>query len=159
IDSLVALARDADLVVGGGAQMAAPTAALCHGVPYRYVCYCPALLPSVEHPPILVSWDNERRWLNRLLWPLMLGPISLLLRPLFRPAPPGARPPPAPPAVPTHARPAPAPRGRRDPLGAAGRLADRGRPGSGAAAARRRAASAEARRVPGGRPGARLRRI
>jgi UDP:flavonoid glycosyltransferase YjiC (YdhE family) len=85
IDSLVALARDADLVVGGGAQMAAPTAARCHGVPYRYVCYCPALLPSVEHPPILVSWDNERRWLNRLLWPLMLGPISLLLRPLFAP--------------------------------------------------------------------------
>jgi UDP:flavonoid glycosyltransferase YjiC (YdhE family) len=85
IDSLVTLARDADLVVGGGAQMAAPSAAQRHGISYRYVCYCPALLPSSEHPPILVSWDSDRRWLNRLLWPLMLGPTSFLLRRMFAP--------------------------------------------------------------------------
>ena len=60
--------RDADLIVGAGVQFAGPSAAELHGVPYRYVMYCPAMLPSPEHAPALVGVAGLPRWLNRALW-------------------------------------------------------------------------------------------
>ena len=59
---------DADLILGAGVQLAASSAAELHGVPYRYVMYCPAMLRSAEHPPALFSTSGQRRRLNRCLW-------------------------------------------------------------------------------------------
>ena len=65
---LVPATAGADLLVAAGVQAAAASAAEIHGVPYRYVAYCPVLLPSEDHPPFLVPWQNlSPRW-NRLLW-------------------------------------------------------------------------------------------
>jgi vancomycin aglycone glucosyltransferase len=58
----------ADLVIGAGLQLAGPSVAELHGVPYRYVLYCPALIPSAEHAPILVMAQSLPRWVNRLGW-------------------------------------------------------------------------------------------
>jgi len=59
---------DADLVVGAGVQLAAHSAAELHGTPYRYVIYCPAFLPTPEHPPLFVRGQRYPRWCNRMLW-------------------------------------------------------------------------------------------
>lgn len=60
--------RGADLLLAAGVQIAAHTAAELCGVPYRYVAYCPALLPSDEHAPATMPFQGLPRWLNRLLW-------------------------------------------------------------------------------------------
>lgn len=57
-----------DLVVGAGVQIAAPSVAALHGLPYRYVAYCPALLPSQEHGPATLPFQSLPPWGNRLLW-------------------------------------------------------------------------------------------
>jgi len=53
-ESLPDATHDVDLVLGAGLQLAGPSAAERRGVPYRFVLYCPALLPSGEHAPIPV---------------------------------------------------------------------------------------------------------
>ena len=54
--------RGADLVIGAGVQCAAPSAAEIHGVPYRYVAYCPTVIPSNEHPPVFFpTFDRADR--------------------------------------------------------------------------------------------------
>ncbi len=83
--ALVDLARGADLVVGAGAEMAASSAAEVNGAAYRYVVYCPVMFPSREHGPIFTPWQGLPGWVNRVLWPLVLKPISLSLRSVLRP--------------------------------------------------------------------------
>jgi vancomycin aglycone glucosyltransferase len=58
----------ADLVVGAGLQLAAGSAAEARGIPYRYILYCPALLPSREHPPIVFSRASLPGWAMPLAW-------------------------------------------------------------------------------------------
>lgn len=65
-------ARGCDLLVGGGAlQLALRSIAESLDTPYVYVSYCPAALPSPDHPParMLVHYPQ---WLpgvvNRILW-------------------------------------------------------------------------------------------
>jgi UDP:flavonoid glycosyltransferase YjiC (YdhE family) len=60
--------RGADLVIGAGVQFAAPSAAEIHGVPYRYVAYCPTVIPSNDHPPVILPTASPPRWVNRTLW-------------------------------------------------------------------------------------------
>jgi UDP:flavonoid glycosyltransferase YjiC (YdhE family) len=57
-----------DLVVGGGATMAAHLLADAARVPYRYIGYTPQILPSSHHPMLMVPLTRSPRWLNRLLW-------------------------------------------------------------------------------------------
>lgn len=78
--AIAELARDADLVIAGGAELAASSAAERHGVPYRYLCYCPMLFPSREHAPPFLNWNGRRGWVNRALWPLVLAPIEAAFR-------------------------------------------------------------------------------
>lgn len=73
-------ARGADLVIAGGAELAASSVAERHRTAYRYLCYCPVLLRSREHAPPFLSWDGRRGWVNRALWPLMLAPIEAAFR-------------------------------------------------------------------------------
>lgn len=72
--------EDADLVIGAGVQMAASSAAEFHRTPYRYIAYCPVILPSPEHPPAVVRSQTWPRWGNRLGWKLCRGLFNHLLR-------------------------------------------------------------------------------
>ena len=60
--------RDVDLLIGGGVQVAGPSAAEIHGIPYRYVAYTPCLLPSQEHTPPILPFQLDQPWINRALW-------------------------------------------------------------------------------------------
>lgn len=61
-------AGDADLIVGAGVQLAAGSVAECLGVPYRYVSYCPAMIPSAAHAPFMLEWQNLPGACNRAIW-------------------------------------------------------------------------------------------
>ena len=60
--------RGADLVIGAGVQAAAGSVAEFHGVPYRYLVYCPVILPSREHSPMLFPTRELPAWLVAALW-------------------------------------------------------------------------------------------
>lgn len=74
---LTDLASDADFVVAAGTMMAASSAAELHGIPYRYVLFTPAMLPSSAHSPALLPWQLSRPWTNRLLWRLLPWVVRL----------------------------------------------------------------------------------
>ena len=65
---LLPAVQGADRLIAAGTQMAAASVAESLGIPYRYVAYCPAMLPSTEHPPFLVPNQNLPRWVNWLWW-------------------------------------------------------------------------------------------
>lgn len=71
-------AQDCDFIFAAGIQFAAATAAELHGVPYRYIMFTPALLPSDDHAPAL--WPNPLpSWATRRLWramPWLMRPIT-----------------------------------------------------------------------------------
>ncbi len=60
----------ADLVVGAGLAFGAGSLAELLRVPYRFLAYCPALVPSREHAPLFTPWQGLPRWVNRALWGL-----------------------------------------------------------------------------------------
>jgi UDP:flavonoid glycosyltransferase YjiC (YdhE family) len=59
---------DADFVIGAGSILFAASVAELHDVPFRYVAYTPALLPSREHTPAVFPFQLRAHWANRLLW-------------------------------------------------------------------------------------------
>lgn len=67
-DELPEIFQGADLALGAALMLPAPTVAEALGLPYRYIAFCPQLLPSRFHP----FWGlrNQRlpTWLNRLSW-------------------------------------------------------------------------------------------
>jgi len=73
--------RGADLIIGAGVQAAAASTAELYGLPYRYVVYCPNLLPSPEHPPVFFPRPRSTPWFNRRLWSLSRIAFNLGLRP------------------------------------------------------------------------------
>jgi vancomycin aglycone glucosyltransferase len=83
---LIEITRDADLVVAGGPEFAASSAAEHNRVAYRYVAYCPAMFPSRDHAPIFVPWQSLPGWANRALWPLVMTPIQVAIGRVLTPA-------------------------------------------------------------------------
>ena len=69
-EQLPKVARGANLIIGAGVQTAAASTAEIYGIPYRYVIYCPTLLPSPEHPPVFLPLPHSTPRLNRRLWSL-----------------------------------------------------------------------------------------
>ncbi len=67
-EALPEAAEGADLIVGAGVQLAAASVAERLGVPYRYVIYCPALLPSREHGPAILPTQPIPAWARRFAW-------------------------------------------------------------------------------------------
>src|SRR5262249_1005059 len=61
-------ARDADLIVGSGIQMAASSIAEKRDVPYATAAFCPCAVPSRATPPPPIKTQTLPSWLNRLLW-------------------------------------------------------------------------------------------
>lgn len=77
------LTRDVDRIIGAAIQMGGPSAAELHGIPYRYVVFCPVLMPSAEHPPVAIATQTLPRWLNSLAWKLFLRSNDLALKRLL----------------------------------------------------------------------------
>ena len=67
----------ADLVVGSGLALAVPSVAEACGVPYTYAVSIPLLLPSPDHAPLTVPWQNLPSVCNRVLWRLAAGMLDL----------------------------------------------------------------------------------
>ena len=65
---VVDIARGCDLVVGAGLQLAARSVAEALSIAYRYVVYCPALLESRAHSPVLLPPSRLPAWANRFAW-------------------------------------------------------------------------------------------
>jgi len=86
LSELIEVTRGADLVVGGGPEIAASSAAERNGVAYRYVAYCAALFPSREHGPIFSPWQSLPGWANRALWPLLMAPVQMAIGRVLAPA-------------------------------------------------------------------------
>ena len=84
--TLVEVTRGADLVVAGGPDIAASSAAQRNAVAYRYIAYCPALFPSREHAPFVLPWQRMPGWANRLAWPLTMWPLEVTIRRVLAPA-------------------------------------------------------------------------
>lgn len=76
-ERLPAATADADILFGAGLCFAGPSAAELHGIPYRFVTYCPVLFPSREHSPFIAPSARAPHWLNRLLWALALPALDL----------------------------------------------------------------------------------
>lgn len=70
---------DVDIVFGAGLCFAGPSAAERHGIEYRFVTYCPVLLPSSEHAPFIIPTARTPRWVNRLLWAILVPALSGLV--------------------------------------------------------------------------------
>jgi len=58
----------ADRIFAAGVQAGASVAAAIHGVPYRFIAYCPALIPSPELTPAIFPTAPRAPWLNRPAW-------------------------------------------------------------------------------------------
>src|SRR5437660_6271302 len=67
--------RDADMIVGSGMQIAAPSIADLRGVPYVGVGFCPCVVPSSDAPPPMIRTQTLPRWMNRVLW-RCAGPLA-----------------------------------------------------------------------------------
>ena len=81
--SLPELTRDVDRIIGASIQIGGPSAAELHGIPYRYVVFCPVLLPSSEYPPMTIATQTLPRWLNSLAWKGFILSNDLLLKRLI----------------------------------------------------------------------------
>ena len=65
---LPAIIQGADLVLAAALILAAPTVAESLGLPYRFIAFCPQVLPSSQHPSVLIRHHNLPRWANWLSW-------------------------------------------------------------------------------------------
>jgi UDP:flavonoid glycosyltransferase YjiC (YdhE family) len=65
------LAAETDFVLAAGTSFAASSVCELRGLPYRYVLFTPAMLPSALHSPALLPFQSNRPWVNRLLWWLL----------------------------------------------------------------------------------------
>lgn len=60
--------RGFDLLLSASLMIGAPTAAEYARVPYRFVAYCPQLIPSAEYPPLMFRRHTFSRFVNRVSW-------------------------------------------------------------------------------------------
>jgi UDP:flavonoid glycosyltransferase YjiC (YdhE family) len=80
IEVVPAAAEGADLVIGAGVQTGAAVAGELHGIPYRYIAYCPVMFPSSEYMPVAIPASGMPRWLNRLAWRVFHPPFVRLFQ-------------------------------------------------------------------------------
>jgi UDP:flavonoid glycosyltransferase YjiC (YdhE family) len=84
VELLPEAARGMDAVLGAGPVLAAASAAERIGIPYQYIAYTPAVLPSAEHSPVVLPWQLRSRSANRALWWIvrkgLLGGMARQLR-------------------------------------------------------------------------------
>jgi len=62
------LVHQVDLVVNTGLDVASRSLAELSGTHHCYLCFCPQLVPSVHHPPVLMGRLGMPHWVNRWSW-------------------------------------------------------------------------------------------
>jgi vancomycin aglycone glucosyltransferase len=78
--SVARASEHADLIVGAGVQVAAPSVAEWREVPCVSVTFCPCAIPGGTAPPPMVQRQTWPAWVNRLLWHVGLPVADLALR-------------------------------------------------------------------------------
>lgn len=79
-DDLQKACEGAEVLVGGGLQMAGPSIAEHLGIPYFYATYCPVVLRSREHPAPLMVNQQRSGAANLLSWWACERFFNLVLR-------------------------------------------------------------------------------
>jgi vancomycin aglycone glucosyltransferase len=65
------LAEGCDLVLGASLQLSAFSAAEYWQIPYRYLVFCPSLLPSRAHMPLFSPWPVLHPLIHQPVWHLL----------------------------------------------------------------------------------------
>ena len=68
VEQLAPACRGADAILAAGLAFAAPSVAEHLHLPVLYVLYTSCVLPSSQHPPMMVPWHGLPNWMNDLLW-------------------------------------------------------------------------------------------
>lgn len=68
LEGLGEMIQEADLVIGASLMFGLSTVADQHKMPYRYVAFCPQLLPSGRHPFPAIKQQGRPLWFNRFSW-------------------------------------------------------------------------------------------
>lgn len=76
---ILPLAEGYDLLVSSSLQVATFSAAEYWQTPYAYVVFCPNLIPSDHHLPMVYPWLSGPTWLNHLVWKADLKGWDLLM--------------------------------------------------------------------------------
>ena len=63
-----AIISNADLVIGASLVFAIPSVAEYMNVPYRFIAFCPQIIPSAQHPYPAVAFQRMPASLNRFSW-------------------------------------------------------------------------------------------
>jgi vancomycin aglycone glucosyltransferase len=79
-ESVARASQGADMIVGAGVQIAAPSVAEWCDVPYVAVGFCPCVVPSSDCPPPVVQRQTLPRFVNRLLWAVGRPVTNITLR-------------------------------------------------------------------------------
>ncbi len=77
---LARVCEGADAVVGAGVQIAGPSVAERHGIPYGFVAYVPSVIRAAVHAPPFVRGQRWPPIVNRLWWTLFGAASDVLLR-------------------------------------------------------------------------------
>lgn len=77
----IALAsKDADMIVGAGAQLVTASIADFRDVPHATFAFCPCAMPTGAAPPPTVRTQMLPPWINRLLWHAGTAAADVVLR-------------------------------------------------------------------------------
>ena len=79
-ESVAGASEHADLIVGAGLQVAAPSVAEWREVPCVTVAFCPCTIPDGAAPPPTVRTQTLPPWVNRLIWQLSLPVADFAMR-------------------------------------------------------------------------------
>lgn len=66
--ALIPLVEGFDMIVASSLQLSAFSAAEYWKIPYRYLVYCPSLVPSQAHMPMIWPWPVLNKELHQLAW-------------------------------------------------------------------------------------------
>lgn len=68
LEGLEKIIQGADIVLGASLMFGLSSVAEYCQIPYRYIVFCPQLLPSARHPFPALKHQGRPRWFNRLSW-------------------------------------------------------------------------------------------
>ena len=78
-----AIIQKADLILAASLCVAAPSFAELFDIPYRFIAFCPQLLPSCFHPTPVIRNHSLPLWLNRQTWWLDKKADGFLIKPII----------------------------------------------------------------------------
>ncbi|MFC1895998.1 glycosyltransferase [Thermodesulfobacteriota bacterium] len=68
MNELHQIAEDVDLIIGASIIFGIPTAAELANKPFKFLSFCPGIIPSAHHPSLITRSHNHPKLVNRLSW-------------------------------------------------------------------------------------------